>query len=420
MADADDLLTIGSDGTVRLRSVASARELSPHAGHYRLALTLPGLVVLARTDEAPEVERSRVMMAGEIISRMTMMEVLNVIATAHWRGELTVVGPDATRTLSLDQGALKHALSDATDDRLGQVLFRAGVLDQDELDALLPRVTDTQRLGQLLVKEGLVDQARLFELLRSQAEHIFFASLLVSSGHYVFAQPPADAEADAATTTIHVPVQGLLMEGVQRVDEMALFRGRIPDDSMIPSLVPDAPEAKKLEPLHHALLATIDGRRNIDQIARTTGLGSFQTVKGLYHLLQKKQITLRADLHVDPARVKELVSSFNEVMQDIFFAVATYGGVAQTRSTLEAWLEGSGYAPFFGPGVDEFGCVDAQAITDAIVGVEAGNPLAALHQALHEMAAFALFSATTTLPRDQELSLARDVNRRLERIRLND
>jgi len=170
--------------------------------------------------------------------------------------------------------------------------------------------------------------------------------------------------------------------------------------------------------VHEKLLTYVDGRRSIDQIARATGLGTFQTVKGLYHLLQKNQITLRADRHLDPARVAELVSSFNEVMQDIFFAVATYGGVAQTRSTLEAWLEGSGYGSLFGKGVDEFGCVDSGAVVHALAAVDHANPLAALHQALHEMAAFALFSATTTLPRDQELSLARDVNRRLEHIRI--
>ena len=417
MADADELLKIGGDGTVRLTSTDSARALAPHAGSYRLALCLPGLVVLSRTGKDAETTRGRVVMAGEIISRMTMMEVLNVIATAQWGGELTVVGPEATRTLSLDQGALKHARSDAPDDRLGQVLYRAGVLDQAALKSLLKRVTETGRLGQLLVKEGTLDQAQLFEHLRSQAEHIFFASLLVASGHYVFAQPPPGSEAEGMTT-IHVPIQGLLMEGVQRVDEMALFRGLIPDDSMIPSRVVDAPEAKTRTAMHEKLLRVIDGRRSIDQIARGTGLGTFQTVKGLYHLLQKKQITLRANRHVEPARVAELVSSFNEVMQDIFFAVATYGGVAQTRSTLEAWLEGSGYAPFFGPGVDEFGCVDAGAVTQALAAVDQPNPLAALHQALHEMAAFALFSATTTLPRDQEISLARDVNRRLEHIRI--
>ncbi len=55
---------------------------------------------------------------------------------------------------------------------------------------------------------------------------------------------------------------------------------------------------------------------------------------------------------------------------------------------------------------------------DALERSESDRPLEALHQALHELAAFALFSATTTLPRDQELILARDVNQRLKRIRL--
>ena len=54
----------------------------------------------------------------------------------------------------------------------------------------------------------------------------------------------------------------------------------------------------------------------------------------------------------------------------------------------------------------------------AYEGVDTEHPLEALHQALHELAAFALFSATTTLPRDQELALARDVNARLKAVRL--
>ena len=50
--------------------------------------------------------------------------------------------------------------------------------------------------------------------------------------------------------------------------------------------------------------------------------------------------------------------------------------------------------------------------------VDIENPMEALHQALHELSAFALFAATTTLPRDQELALSRDVNTRLKRIRI--
>ena len=39
-------------------------------------------------------------------------------------------------------------------------------------------------------------------------------------------------------------------------------------------------------------------------------------------------------------------------------------------------------------------------------------------QAFHELSAFALFAATTSLPREQELALSRDVTDRLKRIRL--
>ncbi len=112
------------------------------------------------------------------------------------------------------------------------------------------------------------------------------------------------------------------------------------------------------------------------------------------------------------------MGAFNDVLQDIFMAVATYGGLKQTRQTLEAWIHGSGYGPYFGEGVDEFGAIDAEHVADALSGVTAEHPLEALHQALHELSAFALFSATTALPRDQELSLARDVNARLKAIRV--
>ena len=44
---------------------------------------------------------------------MSMLEMINVIANANWRGELRVYGLDkSTRTLAFDQGALKYGRSD--------------------------------------------------------------------------------------------------------------------------------------------------------------------------------------------------------------------------------------------------------------------------------------------------------------------
>lgn len=407
MSDAPRI-EILSDGTVRANAPARER-LSEVQGEYALAVDLPGLVML-RSDAA---DAPRVLMAGEILQRMTIMEVINVIATANWRGDFTVLGPEHRRTLAFDQGALKGATSNAPDERLGAVLFRGGVLDRAQIRELAEEV-GTRRFGELCVEQGLIDQATLYNHLQRQAEDVFFAALLEAEGSYVFTV----GESEVQGTPVHMPVHGLLMEGVQRIDEMALFRDKVPGPHLCPERIPDAKDPKKLSESAQKVLLAIDGNKSIEEIARETALGEFATTKAVYHLLQQKQIVLHAPSNVDPDAVRALVSSFNDVLQDIFMAVATYGGLKQTRQTLEAWIHGSGYGPYFGEGVDEFGAIDAEHVADALSGVTAEHPLEALHQALHELAAFALFSATTALPRDQELSLARDVNARLKAIRV--
>lgn len=353
-------------------------------------------------------------MAGEIVSRTTVLEMLNVIATAGWRGEMHVFAPDVRRVLAIDQGALKHARSDHADDRLGQVLYRNGVLSKGQLDQLLTEVDPDRRLGQLVLEKGFLQQETLFKQLQKQVEQIFFASLLAREGNYAFV---TDDEAEPPVHSVHLPIAGLLMEGVQRIDEMALFRERIPHDDLVPE-VQSRVSASDIDEGAQVVLAYADGERTIDAIARETGLGTFHTIKALYGLLQQGLVLLRAKRNVEVARVRRLTSEFNMVLRDIFMAVATYGGVDQTRTTLEAWIMGSGYGPIFGEHVDEDGSLDVDIVVEAMQNVQVDNPMEGLLQALHELSAFALFAATTTLPRDQELALSRDVTQRLKRIRL--
>ena len=400
-------IVIDRQGNLHADEDARVR-LGRRAGDFELAAVLPGLVFMLEKDGP------KVAMAGEILTRMTVMEIGNMIASAAWRGELHVIG-EHHRAMRFDQGALKGARSNSPDDRLGEVLFRAGVLTRDQVQEIASQVGPKARFGELCVKGGYVDAGELYNYLQKQAQDVFFNALIVDEGSYVFVT--GDGAGDESTT-VHLPVQALLMEGVQRIDEMALFRDKIPNAELCPERRADAPEAKKLDSVAERVLELSDGRRSIDDIARITGYGEFQTTKAVYHLLQQKQVDLRTPSNVDPDAVRTLVGRFNDVLQDVFMAVATYGGLDQTRMTLDAWIQGSGYGPYFGEGVDEFGAIDPERVVTALEGVTAEHPLEALHQALHELAAFALFSATTTLPRDQELTLARDVNVRLKAIRI--
>lgn len=406
-------MIVESDGSIAVAGSTAVRRLRARSGRYSLVTDARGLLIL-RGDAPPNTAPRRVLMAGEVVSRSTVLEVLNMIANAAWRGELFVYTADATRMLAIDQGALKHAHSDHADDRLGQVLYRNGLLSKTQLDELLAFVGPTRRLGQLVLDEGLLSQDVLFQQLQKQVEQIFFAALLAREGSYAFV---SEDEGEGPSHAVHLPVAGLLMEGVQRIDEMALFRERIPNDDLVPEIQPRI-SVTELDETGQLVLAYADGERSIEDISRETGLGTFHTVKVLFGLLQQGLIVLRPRRSADLEGARRLVGEFNVVLRDIFMAVATYGGVDQTRTTLEAWISGSGYAPIFGEHVELDGTISVETVAAAISTIEVEYPMDGLLQALHELAAFALFAATTTLPREQELALSRDVSQRLKRIRL--
>ena len=226
-----------------------------------------------------------------------------------------------------------------------------------------------------------------------------------------------DDDAEPPVHTVHLPIQVLLMEGVQRIDEMALFRERIPHDDVCPMMQPSATRLS-LDENAQIVLTYADGQRTIEEIARESGLGLFMTVKSLYGMLQQGGVALRAQTQVDAEPGEAPGALVQRGLRDIFMAVATYGGIDQTRVTLEAWINGSGYGPIFGEKVEEDGSISADNVVEALSKIDVDNPMEGLQQALHELSAFALFAATTTLPRDQELALSRDVNSRLKRIRV--
>jgi hypothetical protein len=416
VAEPTDLVVIGPDGSIRVAGRGAERRLRDRAGRYHLVADAPGLLILKEeTGGTSALQGTRVAMAGELLSRTSVLEVVNIVANANWRGELHVFDDDSHRVLAVDQGALKHAHSDHPDDRLGQVLYRNGMLSRAQLDELLRAIGPEKRLGQLLLEKQVLTQEQLFAQLQKQVEQIFFSALLARTGHYVFAVP--DESAEPPNHTVHLPVQALLMEGVQRIDEMALFRERIPHDDVCPVAQPKVTQLT-LDENAQLVLTYADGQRTIEDISRETGLGQFMTVKAIYGMMQQGGVLLKAKKTVDADGVRRLVRQFNDVLRDVFMAVATYGGIDQTRSTLEAWITGSGYGPIFGEHVEEDGSIPPARVVEAMATVEADSPMEALHQALHELAAFALFAATTTLPRDQELALSRDVNSRLKRIRI--
>jgi hypothetical protein len=410
-----DRVRIAPDGRITPSGTDPKRARFDYAGEYRVHQGPSGSLLWTRSaGTTPSAER--VLMMGEVLSRMTVVEVLNIVTSTNWRGDMHVVGSKGTRILSVDQGALKHSQTEFESERLGEQLVRAGLLSRKNLELHLPQKPKDRRFGQMLVERGLLDGEVLFKQLQRQAEAIFYASLLVDSGQYWFVAP-SDA-APTPATTVHVALQALLMEGVQRLDEMALFRERIPHNRLFPSVSDTHPSRTSLESSAMSLLALCDGTRSIDELARATSLGEFPTLKLIYGLMGTGHLRLLSGPTLDVKAAEKLVRLFNDIMRDIFLAVATYGSVDRVRRTINAWAAHAPQAAVVGHEVDTDGTLSFPALIRRLEEAGQPDPLRSLHQGLHELIAYALFTVTNALPRHEEQSLAREVNHRLKQLKL--
>jgi hypothetical protein len=413
-----DRVRIGADGRISPVGSDPRRARFEIAGEYYVHAGPPGTLLLSKP-QSNEVNGGRVLMMGEVISRMTVVEVINIIISTNWRGELYVSDGKGTRALTIDQGALKHAQTEHEGERLGQQLIGEGLLSRKDLEHYLREKPLDRRLGQLLVERSVLTTDVLFKQLQRQAETIFYAMLLSDSGHYWFTTPKEQEASPAAT--VHLPLQAMLMEGVQRLDEMALFRERIPHNRLFPSVtshsVPPGSGALDLNAM--LLLELCDGARDIDELARVTAFGEFPTLKLVYGLLRTGQVELLAGPSLDPRAAELLVRLFNDIMRDIFLAVATYGSSDSVRRAISRWIEGSPYHSLLGSEVDVDGTLHAPTIVRRLEQEPHGKePLRTLHQALHELIAYSLFTVSNSLPRHEEQSLSRDVNHRLKQLKL--
>ena len=255
----------------------------------------------------------------------------------------------------------------------------------------------------------------MFDGLRRQTEGIFYRTLLVSDGSFVFTTP--DPTRAPAALSLHLPVRPLLMHGIQRLDEMELYREVIPsgDVCLAPRLDVDD---SKLEEDARAVLERCDGSTSLSSIGEAVGLGEYEVTRVAYHLVRGHLADVGLRTTVDTDVVSQLVERFSTILRDIFIAIEAHGQRASALQMLGAWVQGCGYDSVFGTTVLSDATIDPVAVNAWVAAAREDNPTASFHHVAHELVSFAMFCAGSALPREEELKLSLDVNKRQQAIRV--
>jgi hypothetical protein len=408
-------LIIREDGTVSAEGVTLRELLGTFAGRYTVTQGSPGMLVLQSASAMAMDPGGRVIAAGEIVGKSTVLEIVSAAAQNGWRGELSVIDGELVRRVMMDQGALKAAFSNVPSERLGEVMVSLGTITVDQLARCVLEATEGRRFGEIALEAGFVDRQRLFAMLQAQAERIFQASLLVTSGRYTFLLAKDDD--DAPAMTLHMPIQTLLLESVQKMDEMALFRERIPSSALCPVLTEVATRrtlSESLRPISHLA----DGTNSILEIGRALHLDEFEVTKRVMQLLQIGCVELRDRQSLSRESVERIIKQLNDIMREIRDTVERHGGRKEMLWTLQQWVRDSDIIDYFGPLLRIDSEISIDATLRQLESLTLDRPLETLHRAAHELVSFAMFSAAPTLPREAERSLSKWVNQRLSRMKL--
>ena len=148
--------------------------------------------------------------------------VLRKIFLEKSNGELTIKGENFEKNLYFSDGNLCFAKTNILHERLGEVLFKIGKIDQTQFWDIHKLISGQKnRLGKILVENNFISQKDLFFGLIHQVRVIALSTFTLTSGEWEFSAVLPDIPEDSR---FKIELPGIFVEGVSRFKSLPLFK----------------------------------------------------------------------------------------------------------------------------------------------------------------------------------------------------
>jgi Domain of unknown function (DUF4388) len=400
MLDRADLLRVDATGTIHPVGKTASQELRARMGEWRLIEGPKDVLLMRRVGGSGAVLK----LMGEVRTPGALCDIVAIIAQASFRGELLILEEDQrSRSIYFDGGNVIGVATNVDDERLGETLYRFGVVTREQLQQTLEATKASgKRFGEAIMELEFVTAEELFPMMARQVEEVFYTVLQISSGTFYF----FDRFDDKAVLHRHnLHASALLMEGARRMDEMRFFREKVPTEDYVPTPTPNAkkPPDDLLE-----VFTQCDGRRSVAEIGRRIGQLEFEVTRAIFQLLSGGFLTIASPRPQGPEAITVV---FNRALVQIHAKCDASGKGSELREGLSRFATGAGiYDPLFmsaGPLPD--GSLKGDRVAKNLAALAGDDPDAWLIQLLHEYVGFAMFQAESLLQREVERDLVKGV-----------
>ncbi|KAF0146281.1 MAG: Zn finger domain-containing DnaJ-class molecular chaperone [Nitrospirae bacterium] len=230
-------------------------------------------------------------------------------------GTLSVSTPNFTKKIYLIKGDAVFASSSYEDDRLGEMLLKAGKITVEQYDKSVEILKATKkRQGAILVELGYLIPKDLFWGVKYQVKEIIYSLFQLEEGEFELAEGDVPTQ---EVITLKMSMGNLIYEGVKKIENWTRIRQEMPDTGIVLRLSEDPIslfQNVELSPNDKKMLPLIDGRKTIKEIVDSSWTNSFEAMKTIYVLWS---IGILEEKKGAPREIKETTEtvSFEDLMQ---------------------------------------------------------------------------------------------------------
>jgi hypothetical protein len=223
------------------------------------------------------------------LETMPVADLLQWASNGRQTGTIRVANADITKMIYIRKGVIVSCTSTDPREFLGHFLVSQGAIDESDLQgAIIDQDRHSGLLGQLLVQRGAITEERLNEVLRLKAEEAIFDLFTWTSGLFRFIEGELPGY---ELVPISLDVQGLVLEGMRRLDEWRRILEVIPSVLCVPvSVKPLLEDADDMAPGRRSVLESINDDRSIEDICLHTHSSEFYVCDILFREVQQRHI----------------------------------------------------------------------------------------------------------------------------------
>jgi CheY-like chemotaxis protein len=238
-------------------------------------------------------------LAGDL-ALIPVADVLLLLQDRGYTGAVNLSHGRARMDIYLGQGRIDFAGAQGVAEEflLGRFLVSGGHVSQEALTTVIDerrRDDNKELLGAYLCTRGLLAATGLRKAMAKQTAALVFESLRWASGRFTF-QPLAELPPQAREASLALPVDGLILEGLRRVEEWRVIEQEIGDFDMTFVRNEDKLASVGRGQLlrdEASIAELVNGRNTVRDIIQISKMGSYDVTQVLFRLLRSKLIRRR-------------------------------------------------------------------------------------------------------------------------------